>query len=591
MILQALTDYYRRKASDPDTTEQLAPEGFEWKEIPFVLEIDTNGRLLQIEDTREPQGKRKVTRRFLVPLAVKKSVNVEANLLWGNAEYVLGLPDPKKRDAKAGRAARSRYDERLREMAQAFAARIEGLPESAKADKGVQAVLRFLRDRDLSRFRGREEYRELVETNPNVTFRLAGDRDLVCQREAVVAAASAPSNAPAQEGICLVTGERAPVERLHPPIKGVKDAQPTGANIVSFNLPPFDSYAKEQGTNAPVSRRAAFAYTTALNHLLRRDSRQRLQVGDASTVFWAERPTALETQIVDIFGEPPQDDPDRGTNAVRSLYRAIETGAFTADEGAARFYVLGLAPNAGRIAVRFWHAGTIAELAHRIRQHFDDLEIVGPAWAPVYPSLVRLLRATAVLGKDDNIPPNLAGDTMRSILEGLPYPATLLQAAVRRCRAERDVPPLRAALLKACLNRETRFRNPAIKEELKVSLDPDNANVGYRLGRLFAVLEKAQEEANPGINATIRDRFYGAASSTPVSVFPNLMRLKNHHLAKLDNRGRAVSFERMIGEIMSGIADFPAHLALPDQGRFAIGYYHQRQRLFAGKADDASQEN
>jgi CRISPR-associated protein Csd1 len=583
MILQALADYYRRKAADPDPNERLAPQGFEWKEIFFILEIDRDGKLVQIEDTREVQGKREVGRRFLVPLAVKKSVNVEANLLWGRAEYVLGLPDPKKLAGKAGERGEATYKKRVAEAARAFVARIEALPESTRADTGVQAVRRFLEHRDLGRAKGSEALHEITEANPNLAFRLNGDPDLVCQREAVVAAIASGGTGDGERGVCLVTGEHGLIERLHPAIKGVWGAQPSGANVVSFNLPPFDSYAKEQGANAPVGRNAAFAYTTALNHLLGRDSPQRLQVGDASTVFWAERPLPLETQIVDIFGEPPKDDPDRGTKAVRSLYRAIETGALAAEAGAARFFVLGLAPNAARIAVRFWHVGTVADLAHRIRQHFDDLEIVRPDWAPAYPSLLRLMSTTAVQGAADNIQPNLAGDTMRSILTGVPFPATLLQSALRRCRAERQVPPVRAALVKACINRETRYGNPAIKEELKVSLDPENPNVGYRLGRLFAVLEKAQEEANPGINATIRDRFYGSASSTPVSVFPNLMRLKNHHLAKLENRGRAVNLERLIGEIMAGIADFPAHLALLDQGRFAVGYYHQRQVITAGR--------
>jgi CRISPR-associated protein Csd1 len=590
MILQALADYYRREAADPDPAERLAPEGFEWKEIPFIIEIDRHGKLVQIEDTREAQGKRKVARRFLVPLAVKKSVNVEANLLWGSAEYVLGIPDPKKLAEKTGDRAKAAYRGRLTDMARAFVARIEALPESAKADAGVHAVHGFLEHRDLDRAKGSEALRELTEANPNLTFRLSGDLDLVCQREAVVAAAAAGEGANGERGVCLVSGEVGPIERLHAAIKGVWGAQPSGANVVSFNLPPFDSYAKEQGGNAPVGEKAAFAYTTALNHLLRRDSPQRLQVGDASTVFWAERPSELETQIVDIFGEPPKDDPDRGTKAVRSLYRAIETGAIAADAGATRFYVLGLAPNAARIAVRFWHVGTVAELALRIRQHFDDLEIARPGWAPAYPSVFRLLSTTAVQGAADNVQPNIAGDTMRSILEGLPFPTTLLQSALRRCRAEREVPPVRAALIKACINRETRYRNPAIKEELKVSLDPANPNVGYRLGRLFAVLEKVQEEASPGINATIRDRFYGSASSTPVSVFPNLMRLKNHHLAKLEHRGRAVNLERLIGEIMAGIADFPGHLALTDQGRFAIGYYHQRQDFY-GRADAARKDD
>jgi CRISPR-associated protein Csd1 len=194
--------------------------------------------------------------------------------------------------------------------------------------------------------------------------------------------------------------------------------------------------------------------------------------------------------------------------------------------------------------------------------------------------LFRLLVSVATQGKADNIPPNLGGELVRSVLSDLPYPQTLLAAAVRRIRAEHEITYARAALIKACINRARRYANPELKEELKMSLDEGNRNVGYRLGRLFAVLEKIQEEANPGINATIRDRYYGAAASNPVTVFSTLLRLKNHHVAKLENRGRAVNLEKRIGEIMDGIGDFPAQLSLTDQGRFAIGYYHQRQDFF-----------
>ena len=232
--------------------------------------------------------------------------------------------------------------------------------------------------------------------------------------------------------------------------------------------------------------------------------------------------------------------------------------------------------------MRFWHAEPLTAIAERIRCWFDDLALVRAPHDPEYPSLFRLLTACALLRKADNIPPNLGGEVMRAILSGGPFPATWLNAAVLRCRAEQNVNYLRAAVIKACLNRRTRFHpNNAPEKELLPMLDLENPSTAYRLGRLFAVLEKAQEEASPGLNATIRERYYGAASSTPVSVFTTLLRLKNHHLAKLSNRGRAVNFERLIGEIMGGLSDFPKHLNLPEQGRFALGYYHQRQDFFS----------
>jgi CRISPR-associated protein Csd1 len=266
--------------------------------------------------------------------------------------------------------------------------------------------------------------------------------------------------------------------------------------------------------------------------------------------------------------------------AVASLFKSIDNGLIEKDEGKTRFFVLGLSPNAARIAIRFWHNATVAEMAVRVRQHFDDLAIARAEFDPPYPTLFRLLVCVATQGKAENIPPNLGGDLMRSILAGLPYPQPLLAAAVRRIRADHEVPYIRAALIKACITRFTRYSDNHTKEKLTVSLDESNTNAGYRLGRLFAVLEKVQEEANPGLNATIRDRYYGAASSTPVTVFSTLLKLKNHHLSKLENRGRAVNLERRIGEIVDGLGDFPAQLSLTDQGRFAIGYYHQRQDFF-----------
>ncbi len=576
MILNALYDFYGRKSADPDA--HMAPPGFEWKDIPFIIEIDAQGNPVQIEDTREGDGKRKRARAFLVPQGKKKTSGVVANLLWDNAEYVLGVDTKGK-------------PERVAEQHQAFVARLESLPAAAQADAGVQALLHFIGNAKTGMLSRYSSWSEICETNPNLTFRLHGDINLVCQRPAVLNAIKMDQGAAVPDGLCLVTGENDEIERLHTAIKGVWGAQTSGANIVSFNLDAFKSYGKTQGANAPVGKRVAFGYTAALNHLLRRDSTQRLQVGDSSVVFWADKPTDLETGVVDIFGDPPKDDPDRNVRAVASLYKAIDLGLLENDEGKAIFFTLGLAPNAARIAIRFWHHGTVAEMAVRIRQHFDDLAIERSPRDPPYLSLFRLLVSVATQGKADNITPNLGGELMRSILMGLPYPTTLLAAAVRRVRAEQskkddkgrsvqNVTYPRAALIKACINRATRYLNPAMKEELTMSLDESNTNSGYRLGRLFAVLEKIQEEASPGINATIRDRYYGAASSNPVTVFSTLLKLKNHHLSKLENRGRAVNLEKRIGEIMDGIGDFPAQLPLADQGRFAIGYYHQRQDFF-----------
>jgi CRISPR-associated protein Csd1 len=580
MILQALNDYYRRKCDDPDPAQRLPMFGLEQKEIPYLLEINADGQLLQMRDTRELQGKKKVAANFRVPLGIKKTSGVAANLLWDTLEYVLGVDTKGK-------------PERVLEQHAAFRARIDALPATAREDAGIQAVTRFLAQIDLAQLERQPAWAEALESNAVLSFRLQGDQDLVCQRPAVVGAAlNVATDEDARVAMCLVSGEHAPVERLHASIKGVWGAQTAGANIVSFNARAFESYGKteRQGENAPVSRAAAFAYTTALNHLLRKDSTQRIQVGDASSVFWAEKQDAFEN----IFGEIFKDDPASNTRAVHALLDAVNSGKLAGPEGDTRFHVLGLAPNAARISVRFYHCLPLRELGARIVQHFNDLELMRGPNDPQYPSLFRLLAAVAVQNKADNIPPNLGGSIVDAIFAGenVPYPSLWLNAAVGRCRAEQNVNYLRAAAIKACLLRQMRHTSVSstsqpIEQEFLPMLDLSNNNPAYRLGRLFSVLEKIQEEASPGLNATIRDRYYGAASSTPVAVFTTLLRLKNAHLKKLTT-GRGMWFEKLLGEVLGPVTDFPKHLPLPDQGRFALGYYHQRQDFFTKKPDTAT---
>lgn len=577
MILQALVDYYDRRCGDADPAQRLPAFGLEDKEIPFVIELAADGAVLQLKDTRVLEGKKLRAKSYLVPLGEKKTSGVKANLLWDTAAYAIGL----ERDRK-GKADVT--------PAQAFLQRIEALPEPARSDAGVRAVLSALQRNDWSVVQAHASWPEISESNPVMSFQLGGDAELVCQRPAVVAAAM-PAAAPDDAvGLCLVVGTQQPIQRLHASIKGVWGAQSSGANVVSFNARAFESYGKSerQGENAPIGQRAAFAYTTALNSLLGKDSKNRLQVGDASTVFWADRTTAFSTLLSDMFGED-KDDPDRGVRAVQALFDAIKGGQLPAGEREVQFFVLGLAPNAARISVRFWINAPFSDLAPRILRHFDDVRIVRRFDGdPPTPSMFRLLSSLALQNKLDNVPPRLAGELMRAILEGLPYPAGLLNAAVIRCKAEQEVTYLRAAVIKAWLNRDQRRADPSLPPhhaQFKENLDMEQDNVPYRLGRLFAVLERIQQLAQPGINATIRDRYYGAASTTPVAVFTTLLRLKNAHLKKLSD-GQEAHFERLIGEIVQPMADFPRQLTLADQGRFALGYYHQRQAFYTRKAQE-----
>jgi CRISPR-associated protein Csd1 len=567
MILQALNRYYER-------AENMPREGWVRRGVDYILVLDSQGHCINIEAIGELKKGKTIPRELLVPAIGKQAMKHtnsgnDANLLWDNASFVFGTGN--KGAVKLA----------------SFIATIQDWLETVQ-DHGVEAVIRFCTRLQstpesvtdlIERFQLQEDF---AKRDPVLVFRLVSDIEQVYARPSVrttyEAALAASQSGSTLRGNCLVTGETdVPLAPNESVIKGVWGGQPAGCNIVSFNARAFESYGKRErnGENAPVSQRASFAYTTALNHLLA--SGQRVQVGDTSTVFWAEEPHELETALPDLFGESPKDNPNRGVDAVKALYSAVQSGKFTAGGTETRFHVLGLAPNAARIAIRFWETASALELAKRIKCHFDDIDIVHADYEPEHLSLFRLLTGIALLNKADNIPPNLGGEVMRAILEGLPYPAPLLNLAVQRCRAEQRPTYARAAAIKAYLNRINR-RNKTEREFLPM-LDPSNPNPAYRLGRLFAVLEKIQEEASPGLNATIRDRYYGTASSTPVSVFTTLLRLKNHHLGKL-SPGRGVQMEKLIGEIMQGLADFPRQLALPDQGRFALGYYHQRHTFF-----------
>lgn len=585
MILQALHDYYLRRQADTDAARRLPAFGLEQKEISFILEVDEGGQLRAIRDTRQALGKKLIGTSYLVPKGVKKASGVSANLLWDNAEYVLGVPDAKKLELAKSKGSIADYQARLLVMQQEFRKRIEALPAPAQNDEGVRGVLAFLDAKPAEQVAQFEAHAEIAAFNPILTFRLVNDTELVCQRAGLVGhllvdddeIEGDPSSS-SEEAMCLITGQTLPVERLHTAIKGVWGAQSSGANIVSFNLDAFSSYGKAQGSNAPVSKAAAFAYTTALNALLARESAQRIQVGDASTVFWAQEADALEGELAALFGG---DNPDAHTRQVKALFESVRSGGFSGARGENKFYVLGLSPNAARIAVRFWHAAPLHVIAARIAAWFSDLSLVRPNGEPEFPSFFRLLTAVALQGKADNIPRSLGGDLVRSIFSGTAYPAIWLNAAVQRCRAEQEVTYMRAASIKAYLNRLATTSDSSFKE-IQPMLDTENPSVAYRLGRLFATLEKIQEEASG--RQTIRDRYYGAASSTPVAVFTTLLRLKIHHSGKLQFKGRAVFFEKLIAEIMSGVPEFPTHMNLPDQGRFAIGYYHQQQDFYAKRS-------
>lgn len=587
MILQALKAYYDRKATDPES--DIAPEGFEKKEIPFIVVITADGELVNLKPTREKLSNRITKKSFLLPRseirAGSKSYE-KTFLLWDHIGYLFGHPESDPKAAK---------------QHQTWLNSLKNLPEVLKKDEGVNAVLLFYERNGIEAVKNHAMWSECLRISScNMTFALVEDLVPVPCRHTIQDYVRASVQMPNEKndkdetlkilGQCLITGEFGEIARTHYRTPIDKDTK----SLVSFQRNSgYDSYGKEQCYNAPISKSAEFAYTTGLNTLLK-SKRQRIKVGNALTVFWSEKDSSLENDAFFFFSDPPKDDPDRNTEAMRIIYDSVWSGNYIVPDDNTRFYALGLSPNVARISVRFWQVGTVKEMGVRLKQHIDDLAITHSSNTDKALPMWRLLRSIAANERDENIPPNLAGEIMRSILEGLPYPATLLQAAIRRIRsgqakrdrkAQTNVTYERAALIKAFLNRSLRFNNPQNEKEITMFLDQGNTNIGYRLGRLFAVLEKIQTDANPGLNATIRDRFYGAASSTPVIVFANLMRLSNHHLSKLEKKklGLSIMYKQLLSEIMSAINDFPAHLVLADQGRFAIGYYHQVQDLWSKK--------
>ncbi len=574
MILHALTQYYQRKAESDDG---VAPEGFENKEIPFIIVIDKQGKFIQLEDTRELKNKKKVARTFLVPKGLGRSGSKSyevSNLLWDHYGYVL---------AYAGEKGQEQADKQHA----SFTANVNELKQALPDDAGVAAVAAFLASaEEKSKVMQAANWAECAKVKGcNLSFRLVDETvDLVCQSKAVQAYVSQANQAQSDnipKGICLVTGKLAPIARLHNPVKGV-NAKPTP--FTSVNLSAFESYGKEQGFIFPVGEQVMFEYTTALNTLLAGENRFR--IGDVTAICWSAKPTPLEEYLASLISGGGKDNPDAHIDAVKSLYKSLYNGKYTEPDGKEKFYLLGLSPNSARIVVRFWHETTVAALSESIAAWYDDLQMVRGENSPYpeYMPLPRLLGNLVLDGKMENLPSDLIAQITDAALNNRVLPVSLLQAALRRNKAEQKITYGRASLLKAYINRAIRAGRLKNMEELTMSLDRNRQDIGYVLGRLFAVLEKTQAEANPGLNATIADRYFGSASSTPIAVFGTLMRLLPHHLNKLEFEGRAVQLQWEIRQILEHCQRFPNYLNLEQQGLFAIGYYHETQFLFTKDA-------
>jgi len=565
VIIQSLVSLYERLEQNPEI--QLPSAGFAVQKVSFALVLNHQGKLVQIKDLRNMEDGKIRPMIMTLPSIERSGSGLSPQFMWDNTQYVLGDvlydEEKKKESEKKQQRARSAFQEFKKFHKDVF---------SASENKDILAVLKFLDQWNPDDAKSLENWQDMADTN--LVFMIEGKREFVHDVKEVkhvwIGVLSKKENP--EEGFCLLTGKKSSLARLHPMIKNVNGSQAKGAAIVSFNKNAFCSYEKEQSYNAPINTDSVFKYTTVLNYLLRRDSgnRQRINIGDATTVFWTEKDSKIESFLGMVLD--PRDDAG-DSEEIRAFLDAVRKGVRPDNiQEEAKFYILGLSPNNSRLAVRFWHACSVGQLMNRLHKHFHALEMERQ-WDsdPLNPGIWHLLKETARESKD--ISPVLGGALMRAILEGGNYPMNLFNGVINRIRADHRINYLRAASCKAVLTRNYHM-------EVPMSLDTENKDVAYLLGRLFAVLEKAQQDAIPGANATIKDRFYGSASATPASVFPRLLRLAAHHISKAEYGHVS---DRRIAEIMESFESFPDHMDLKQQGLFTIGYYHQRNDLFKKK--------
>lgn len=581
MILSALSDYYARLVDDPDSG--ISQPGYSLEKISYAIVLDKEGNVVAVDDIRDTSGKKPTPKMLSVPASFKRpGIGSKPFFLWDKTSYALGIGKDEARIQQNLESFKELHRQKLAES----------------NDPGLKALLSFIVAWMPEQFHINPNFVRSIKEMPesNVVFRFDGELRYIHERPAARdLVATQCSDSDASDGFCLVSGGKSKIARIHPSIKGIQGTDKAETSIVSFNKQSFESYGKGQGENAPVSNTAAEAYTTALNHLLRSKG-QRINIGDANVVFWAQADDSQQAEaaenLLNAFFNPPSDD-GQEAQRLRSVLDAVAQGrpmhdlALGLDEGT-RAFVLGLAPNASRLSIRFWQTDTLDVFVQRLALHFQDLQLEPSPWRTP-PAIWRLLLATAPSrdgkSKSEDVPPQLAGELTRAILTGSRYPRSLLSNVIMRLRADGDISGARVALCKGVLARERRLGVKGVNEGVPVSLDINNTDAGYLLGRLFSTLENIQRAAlGKQINATIRDRYYGAASATPAIVFPMLVRNAQHHLSRVkkDKPGFAVSLEKEVGEIVDRLGTtFPKNLRIEAQGHFAIGYYHQTQARYS----------
>lgn len=578
MILKALYDYYNRCGNLP------AP-GMEEKEIGFVIVISKEGKFLRFEDCRTDKT---IGRVYLVKKHVSRSSAAVANYLYDNSAYVLGYSD--KDDSEKNQLYFNTFVEKVQSI-------LDRMPDNSD----IRTLMNFYAQ-------GREAIHSEVEQDPlwedikkNLSkkysvfsFRIEGDLRILAEKKELMQTNEGTKNDNSR-GLCMVTGVQG--ELVDTTTATMIQGSQATAKLVAFQVNSgYDSYGKEKCGNAPISHEAEFAYTTALNTMLRRDSRNKFTVGNRTFVFWAssndKAAEQAEESLFDLLGysEEKKDNPNAKIEQVRKVFTAIYSGSLSTSLED-RFYILGLAPNSARIAVVYWSETPLRDFAGKILRHFDDMEIIDTRKdRKPYMGIKDILSAVTLGGKQSEATPNLPESIIKSIFLGTPYPYTLLSACIRRIRAESGdgnaARITRIAIIKAFLNRQN-----VNDKRMEIMLDKRNTNQGYLCGRLFAVLDRIQEDAN-GISS-IRERYMNAASSTPSSVFATILNLSSHHLENLSNEGKKVFYEKLKQEIIDKISSdgFPAHLDLQDQGSFFVGYYHQRQDFFNKKEENNNDES
>lgn len=578
MILKALYDYYNRCGNLP------AP-GMEEKEIGFVIVISKEGKFLRFEDCRTDKT---IGRVYLVKKHVSRSSAAVANYLYDNSAYVLGYSD--KDDSEKNQLYFNTFVEKVRSI-------LDRMPDNSD----IRTLMNFYAQ-------GREAILSEVEQDPlwedikkNLSkkcsvfsFRIEGDLRILAEKKELLQTNEGTRNDNSR-GLCMVTGVQG--ELVDTTTATMIQGSKATAKLVAFQVNAgYDSYGKEKCGNAPISQMAEFAYTTALNTMLRRGSRNKFTLGNRTFVFWAssndKAAEQAEESLFDLLGysEEKKDNPNAKIEQVRKVFTAIYSGSLSTSLED-RFYILGLAPNSARIAVVYWSETPLRDFAGKILRHFDDMEIIDTRKdRKPYMGIKDILSAVTLGGKQSEATPNLPESIIKSIFLGTPYPYTLLSACIRRIRAESGdgnaARITRIAIIKAFLNRQN-----VNDKKMEIMLDKSNTNQGYLCGRLFAVLDRIQEDAN-GISS-IRERYMNAASSTPSSVFSTILNLSSHHLENLSNEGKKVFYEKLKQEIIDKISSdgFPAHLDLQDQGRFFVGYYHQRQDFFNKKEENNNDES